>query len=416
MKNILIITYYWPPSGAAAVQRWLKIAITLKKIGHNPVVITTQNGDYPQIDNSLLDLIPKNLKVIKTTSVNYGSAFRIFTGERKLPYGNMTTTQKDSIIKKIFFWIRMNLIVPDARIGWFPFAYRAAKKEVRLHKFDLVVTTGPPHSSHIIGYFLKKKFGIKWISDFRDPWTNIIYNQKNKRNKLIVQIDKMIENKIVANSDYTFLVSKEWINLIPKGNVVVMPNAFMKSEFENLEFHKSKFFRIKYIGKLIDFDHIEDVLEQIGEFSRTNPNIELSFIGDYGCLTDSYRNKYRNIKYVRKNFIPHKDAIQEMYDSEMLILLINEYSGNKGLVPSKIFEYIATRTFILGYGPNDGDAAKYINETHSGIMINYGEIDNIYASLKNRYHIWCTNKNGKNVGEIKQFSVENQVKKILGLI
>ncbi len=415
-KNILIVTYYWPPSGAAAVQRWLKIALQLKKDGHNPVIITTKNGDYPQIDESLLEKIPKDLKVIKTNSINYGKIFKIFTREKKLPYGNMSTTQKDNLIKKIFYWIRMNLIVPDARIGWVPFALKACKNEMAKLKFDAVITTGPPHSTHIVGYFLKKNFGIKWISDFRDPWTNIIYNKKSKRNNFIVKLDKKIENAIVKNSDYTLLVSKSWLNLIPKGNVIILPNAFDVSEFEDIKYHKSDFFRIKYIGKFINYDHIEDVLHKIGELSKSYHNIEISFIGDYGCITSQFKAKYPNLKYRCLDFIPHKDAIREMIDAEILILLINEYDGNKGLVPSKIFEYIAARTFILGYGPEDGDAATYIRESKSGVMIDYGNREEIQKILDEKYNLWLVNSFKKNVGDIEQFSVHKQAEKILELI
>ncbi len=415
-KNILIVTYYWPPSGAAAVQRWLKIALELKKTGHNPVIVTTKNGDYPQIDESLLEVIPKDLKVIKTNSINYGKIFKLFTREKKLPYGNMAAKTNDNWIKKVFYWIRMNLIVPDARIGWVPFALKASQKELALQKFDAVITTGPPHSSHIVGYFLKKRFGIKWISDFRDPWTNIIYNQKSKRNSITVKLDKYLEGKIVDNSDYTFLVSKSWLNLIPKGNIKIMPNAFLSSEFDNVKYNKSDFFRIKYIGKFINYDFIDDILNQIGEFSKSHKNIEISFIGDYGCITDELKRTYPNIRFVCKDFIPHKNAIQEMVDSEILILLINDYEGNKGLVPSKIFEYIATRTFILGYGPSDGDAAQYIVESKSGIMIDYGKNDEIMNTLQNQYDVWSKNLYKKNTGDITKFSVKSQIKQILELI
>ena len=416
MKNILVVTYYWPPSGAAAVQRWLKISRKLHKEGHNVVIITTKKGDYPQIDESLLKVIPKDLKVVKTNSINYGTMFKFLTREKKLPYGNMITDKKDSFFKRAFYWIRMNFIVPDARVGWVPFAIRAAKKEMSLQKFDAVITTGPPHSTHLVGYFLKKKFGIKWISDFRDPWTNIFYNKKTKRNKFIVKIDKFIEKEVVKNSDYTLLVSKSWLNVIPKGNVVIMPNAFLASEFENIKYSKSDNFRIKYIGKFINYDYIDDVLEQIGEFSQKKDNIEISFIGDYGCVTPELKRKYPKISFICKDFIPHKDAIQEMVNSEMLILLINDYDGNKGLVPSKVFEYIATRTFILGYGPSDGDAAQYIKESQSGVMIDYGNKDMIRKTLEEQYNLWSEVSYEKNIVDIRKFSVENQIKLILKLI
>ena len=158
MKKVLILTYYFPPSGGAGVQRWLKFAKYLPEFGWQPTIITTKDGDYPIIDNSLLDEIPQNIKIIRTKTPSiYNIYAKFMKNGEKVPYGSMQILKNDSIFKKLSLYIRKNFIIPDARKVWNKHAFLAAKKELLIRKYDAVITTGPPHSTHLIGLKLKTK-------------------------------------------------------------------------------------------------------------------------------------------------------------------------------------------------------------------------------------------------------------------
>ncbi len=146
MKKLLLITYYFPPAGGPAVQRWLRFLKYLPELGWDIHVITTDNGDYPFIDESLLAEVPMNIKVIRTKTPTFGNIFHLFTGnkENNIPYGSLNSTHNDLFSKKLMYWMRLNLVAPDARMIWNKFAYRAAEAEIKNGDFNAVITTGPP--------------------------------------------------------------------------------------------------------------------------------------------------------------------------------------------------------------------------------------------------------------------------------
>ena len=184
--KVLIITYYWPPCGGVGVQRWLRFVRYLPDFGYTPTIITTLNGDYPVKDSSLELEVSQNAKVLRTKTPTFNNLYKFFSKSKndKIPYGSLQTNSSDSLFKKASIWVRLNLVIPDARIIWNASAYRAAKKELRNGKYDAVITTGPPHSTHLIGLKLHKEFNLKWIADFRDPWTEMGYLQSVKRLKI----------------------------------------------------------------------------------------------------------------------------------------------------------------------------------------------------------------------------------------
>ena len=172
--KILLLSYYFPPCGGAAVQRWLRFSRALVKQGHSLTVITTEDGDYPYMDESLLAKLPPKLKVLRSRPLGFGRLWSIL-GQKHLPYGSLRTEIRDSFITKLLYWLRLNLIVPDLRIGWNPSAYKLAEKELKADRYDYVISTGPPHSTHLIGLKLKRRYGIQWRTDFRDPMSDIYY-------------------------------------------------------------------------------------------------------------------------------------------------------------------------------------------------------------------------------------------------
>ncbi len=404
MKKVLVITYYWPPCGGVAVQRWLKISKYLSMFEWLPTIITTENGDYPYIDQTLLKEIPNELKIIRTKTPSFTSIFKFFAGKNEpLPFGHLNTNKKDSFLKRIMFFIRSQLICPDARVIWNKRAFKAAEKAIFNGLYEAVITTGPPHSTHLIGLQLKKKYNLKWIADFRDPWTNIYYYQMQKRNFLINAIDKNLEKKVLTHADAVVTVSQQILKLLPSGNKFVIPNSYDPDDYVHADYHKCDVFRVKFIGAMTPSrkEIVFSFMKMLSE-SSFGKKIEISLIGS--GLTEDISKEYKNLLIRDTNFLSHKEVIQECVDSEILLLAINKTSHNEGILTYKLFEYIGAKTSILGIGPTDGDASKIIDETKSGKMFDYNDYTGMQNFVDNIYKNWKNDKLFKIFNDLTKYS------------
>ncbi len=407
MRKLLLITYYFPPCGGAGVQRWLRILKYLPQEGWQISVITSQDGDYPIIDKSLEEKVDKNIKVIRTKTPIFGNFYKKVTKDKKgIPYGNLNSDSNDSFLKKILYWIRINLIVPDARFMWNKYAYQAAVKELKSDKYDLVITTSPPHSSQLIGLKLKRKLNIKWVTDFRDPWADIYYLKLAKQNKLVNLINHYLEKKVISKADLNLIVSQHINDDLPHGNKLTFTNSFDPADFPLETKVKSDKFRIKYIGKVTQAQDINTIITGLNNASEIHNNIELTFVGTYPG------NPFNtNFSVKIKNFLPHQEAILEMINSDLLVLLINDYPQNKGMLTTKLFEYLGAKVPILCIGPKDGDANKIIQECKAGLCIDYNDWQACKKGILEFYSKWENNLNIKEIDN-KNYSITSQITKL----
>lgn len=403
MKKVLVITYYWPPCGGVAVQRWLKISKYLSMFEWLPTIITTEDGDYPYTDPSLMDEIPNDLKVIRTKTPTFKNAFRLLAGKNEpLPFGHLNTGKKDSFLKKLMFWIRSQIVFPDARVIWNKNAFLAAEKAILNGIYEAVITTGPPHSTHLIGLKLKKKYNLKWIADFRDPWTNIYYYQMQKRNPLVNKIDLYLEKKVISQADRVISVSQQIIDLLPPGKKKVIPNSFDPDDFVHAEYKRKQSFRIKFIGALTP-SRKEIVFEFMKKLSELNrPSIEISLIG--AGLNEKIDQSFPGITIRDTGFISHQEVIQECVDSELLLLVINQTAHNEGILTYKLFEYIGAKTAVLGIGPTEGDAAKILTSCEAGQMFDYDQYTQMFSWMDSFYKKWEQNQSVKCRNDLTRFS------------
>ena len=421
MKKVLVIVYYWPPSGGAGVQRWLKFVKYLPGSGWQPTVITTTDGDYPAIDESLCREVPAGIKVIQTQTPTFGKLFKKVSGKNSdIPYGSLETTSQDNSVKKILIWLRLNIIIPDARRIWNKHACKAAKKELLTNKYDAVVTSGPPHSTHLIGYKLKKQFNLKWIADFRDPWTKMGYLENVKRSKLTIYFDKLLENKIVENCDN--LLSSSALILNDFGNsekMYLLRNGFDQEDFENIRIdNKSETFSINYFGTIPIESNPESVLKAVYSLRKKGlKNIEMNFWGNVcrevkNILTNLDKDKIINFK----SYISHKEMIRLMVNSSLLLLIINNVKNNFGIITGKIYEYIGSRRPIIGIGPPDGEAAGILQETDAGKMFDYDKIEEIADFIEVKYCKWQAGKAFSVSNEIGKYSRKKQTKILVEIL
>lgn len=399
MKKVLIITYYWPPSGGGGVQRWVKFVKYLRQTNWEPIVFTPENPERPSIDSSLLKDIPPDIKVIKNNIWEPYKIYKRFTGRKKSDKiqtaflsENKSTT---GFLEKVSIWIRGNLFIPDARKYWINPSVKKLTEFLKENPVEVIVTTGPPHSAHMIGLLLKRKIGIPWLADFRDPWTNIDYYKDLKLSKRADKIHHRLEKKVLENADEVTVISpgmaKEFNNIFPK-KYSVIPNGYDAEDIKNKKSSDSAKgkFSLAHIGSLTKTRNPFNLWKAIKQLVDENPefasDLEIHNIGKLDInVADSLKNIGLN-KYLRlTNYLSHDKVILEQQKATLLLLLINDTPNAKLILTGKIFEYLVSGTPIICIAPPDGDAAYVINETSCGSTYSFNEVDKLKSDLRAYY-------------------------------
>lgn len=422
-KKILIITYYWPPAGGPGVQRWLKFAKYLPEFGWKPVIFTPENPSYPLLDESLEKEVPENLEIIKTKIWEpYQLAEKLNRSNKKFKAGQFDVGQNQSWKSKLSIWIRGNFFIPDARVFWVKPSVKFLKKYLAENHFDAFVTTGPPHSLHLIGLELKKEFpGLKWIADFRDPWTEISYYKHLKLTKNSDRKHRTLEENVFRNADITLATSyTDAENFRKKGaNAVCITNGFdrnTENEEHNLPQLRSSGlldkFSLSYVGVLeqlrnpeILWTVLNEMLAENGEFKK---DFVLKFVGKVDDkILSSIENS--NLKNNTQNlgYIPHNDAVKEMENSTILLITNFPEDSSKGIIPGKIFEYLSTGNQILSFGPKDADVSRILEKTNAGEHFIYTEKQNLKRYIVNIYEKWKSGNLKNQNSNIEEFSRKN---------
>ena len=396
-KKVLIITYYWPPGSGPGVQRFLKMSGFLYELGWEPTILTVKNGSYPSTDNSLIDEVPKEVSVYKTKTIEPFTIFNFLTGKKgkQIGVGMIGFQDKKNPIKRASLYIRANLLLPDARRGWIPFAYKKAKQLHKQRKFDAVVTTGPPHSSHIIGYKLKRHFSIPWLVDMRDPWVTSFFNTALPRTRLAKKIEQKYEDKVIENADFVTTVSpglkKEFEDR--NRNTGIVYNGFDQEDIPKIEQYQSEKFSLSYIGNLKPNQNIDALWEAISELCEEISSFRKYFnISLTGNVDPSIKNtlKEKHLLGISnfQSFVPHREATELMNKSQLLLFVVPKANDNRLIITGKLFEYIAIRSPVLSIGPVDGDASKILSQAGRDPMLDYSEKDKIKEQISVYYNRW----------------------------
>tara|TARA_B110000003_G_scaffold86822_1_gene88921 strand:+ start:614 stop:1915 length:1302 start_codon:yes stop_codon:yes gene_type:complete len=381
--RLLVITYYWPPSGGPGVQRWLKTSIELIKKGIDLEVLTVDQkfATYPLLDPTLVTET-KKIKVYKTYSANWFNSYQKITRRKEIPFsGFANQAGKPGPIQKLSRFIRGNFFLPDPRRSWNKYALEKAIDLHREHSYDAIITSGPPHSTHLIGKALKKKINCLWYADFRDPWTDIYYYKQFYPLFFAKLYDKKLEKSVLKESDGILTVSKDLIRIlknkepeIEKDKFLEIPNGFDPEDFSKTKTTvKNKIFTLVYTGTLtLDYplDLLYDSLEGIIE--KTDDDFCLKIAGrpakecvEY--LTD-LSNKHLNFQFESLGYISHKESVKLIESADSLLLLIPKIAENKGILTGKIFEYIGSGLPVWGFGPIDGDAQEILHKCEAGSL------------------------------------------------
>ncbi len=391
-KKVLIITYYWPPSGGAGVQRWVKFSKYLPEFDIEPIVLTVKDGTYPLLDKSLFNDISQDLKVFKAIAIEPYNIFASITGKSSAQVSTPSTafTPDGSFLKKLGIWVRSNLFIPDARIGWVPFAYRKAKRIIKELNIDTIITTGPPNSTHLIGSKLKSNnSNLRWIMDMRDPWSKIFFNETLPRTKFAKNRDIYLEKKALRLANQVILASESMLP-VQKGiydrEYLIINNGFDHSEFTAIEGSESNtLFVIKYIGSMTESAIPYNFFKALQTLdNKSKERIRIEFFGSINDkVIDMIKSHDLNDIVSFNGYLPHLEAKKEMQTADLLLLVIPNTINNELIITGKIFDYIGAQKPILCIGPKNGDAARLIEKYNIGLNFDYDEIEPIKAEIKN---------------------------------
>jgi len=419
MKKALIITYYWPPSGGAGVQRWLKFVKYLREFGWEPVIYTPLNPDFPIVDATLSADIPVDIEVIRTPIWEPYTFYKKITGGESTPRiegGAVNNKKSSGIIGQLSVWIRGNLFIPDARKFWIRPSVRFLRKYLKQHHIDVIISTGPPHSTHLIAMRLKEITNIPWLADFRDPWTDIDYYKEMKISAFADRKHKRLELKTITLCDAMVVVTQEMMTNYEKiggKNIHLITNGFDPVDMAVGAAIPDEKFSISHIGTLPPAFNMKGLWTVLAGLADTIPdfrnNLEIRLVGKVdSAVTDEITALGLLDQLAIPGYVSHDKVALLMKQSAVLLLVINQNSPNaKGILTGKIFEYLASGRPILAIGPTEGDLAKILEESEAGIIVGHDDLEGIKTILMNLYDKYLQNNLLNNVKSVEKYTRKN---------
>ena len=384
LRKVLIITYYWIPSGGAGVQRWVKFTKYLREFGWEPVIYTPENPEYPSEDFSFEEDIPTDVQVLKTPIWEPYDIYRRLFGKKgqKINAGFIQENKKSGWKERLSIWIRGNFLIPDPRRFWVKPSVKFLKTYIEKNEIDAVITTGPPHSMHLIGLGLKRHFSqLPWIADFRDPWTNIDFYKELNLTKTADRVHRKLEKKVVQSADCVLVVSSEMVKEFsafqPK-SVRLITNGFDADDASNVKAELDKKFSLAHIGTLNAARNPKTLWKALSALAVKNADfkrdLQIQLIGktDFSVLEDLEQFQLsENLHKIA--YLSHSEAIKKQNSAQVLLLLINRSANAKGILTGKFFEYLAAKRPVLAIGPTDGDVAQVLSETQAGKIADFDD-------------------------------------------
>lgn len=385
-KKVLIITYYWPPSGGPGVQRWLKFSKYLRNFNWEPIIYTPENPEAPADDESLFNDIPENLQIIKKSIWEPYSFYKKFTRQKKearVGTSFLAEGKKPKLAEKIAIWIRSNLFIPDARKYWIKPSIRFLTEYLKDHPVDVIVSTGPPHSMHLIALGIRQKTGIPWLADFRDPWTGIDFYNDLILTKRSDRKHHNLEKKILMTADRTVIVGESYrqtYQLISGKKIDLITNGYDEDDFLKTSIKPDTSFSLAHIGNMIKSRNPETLWRALSELIEEIPgfqeDLEIRLIGKVDISVHNALHRYRldnNVKMI--DYLPHSEVVRHQMNSQVLLLVLKQVINAQSMVPGKFFEYLAARRPVLCIGPPQGDIGNMMRDTKAGYIVDYEDLE-----------------------------------------
>lgn len=392
-KKVLIITYYWPPSGGVGIQRWMYFAVNLKKLGWEPLIYTPSNPQFEIHDEKLLE-ITKEIQVIRKPIWEPFSIFHKITGsknKKEVQQGLVLEKSRKGVLDSLFIWIRGNLFIPDPRVFWKRKSIKFLNQLTQAEDISTIITTGPPHSMHLIGLGLKKKNPkLKWLADFRDPWSDWDILPKLKTSAFALRQHRSLEHSVLQSANQVLTVSKRLAQALElktnhNRSIKVIKNGIQAIEVVEAEKSNDHQFTIGYFGMLNELRDPEVLWDLLSKLCKENVtfsnalNIRLGGIVSESIKSRLLQDPQLKDKVTFLGYIPHQDIFEEYQRCNLLLLLLNKSDNAKWILPVKFFEYLSAGKAILSIGPTDSDLADLYQEKKIGGIYSYEQQKDIFA-------------------------------------
>lgn len=427
-KKVLIISYYWPPSGGIAVLRCLKWAKYLREFGWEPVVFTAEDAHYPSLDPSNEKDIPEGMTVLRGKIFEPYALYKRFTGQDKDANVNNVFYVQDEQpgwAHRFSVWVRSNFFIPDARAMWIRPSVRFLLEYLRENPVDAMVSDGPPHSNTRIATILKQKTSIPWLADFQDPWTQVDYYQMLSLTGWADRKHRRLEQEAFRAADKTTIVSPTWkaeLEEIGAQNVSVIPWGYDPEDFQDIQAADVPGFTFMHLG-IMGHDRnpatFFKVLREIGEeYDDFLQHLHLELVGQVDfSVQEAYAMEGLLQQVQLPGSVPRAKALELTAGSPILLLLLNKQHNVKGRIPGKLFEYLAARRPILVLGPPDSDVASIVAETNSGYTCDYEDAAGIRKVVLKLYQQFLDGKLMQPLkGDIEKYSVKNLTARLAGFL
>ena len=406
------------------MQRVLKTVKYLDTLGWRSIVLTPASGEYPAMDNSLEKDIPDSCRVVRTRSIEPYGFYKGLLGVKKdtaLPVA-LLTQESTNWKRRLSNWIRMNLFIPDAKIGWKPFAVRAGKKIIRREQPNMILSSSPPHSLQLIAKKLAAWSGIPWVADFRDPWTNIYHYDQLKRTSHAARKDKRLEQRVLHDCSQVTAVSEGFFpDFDHPGKVTVIPNGYDPEDKPDTNtVQRNDNFTIRYMGSMKTRQYVDSFFRMIRDLAGDpkTGGFQVELIGRMNpIVAEKIRELNLESSVHLTGYMDHDQALQKIVTADLLLLVIGKGNRGKNILTSKLFEYLMTQKPILAYGPADGAASRILRETGAGQMFDYADVSGPRDFILNQHRNWLAGKTGldRKKIQIERYSRETLARQFVKL-
>ena len=406
------------------MQRWLKFVKYLPDFDVQPIVYIPENPTYPIIDEGLMSEVSKETIILKRPIFEPYQLASFFSKNKtkKISSGIIPNQKKQSSLEKFLLWIRGNIFIPDARFLWINPSVKYLKKYIQENEIDTIITSGPPHSLHLIGLKLKQKLDLKWVADFRDPWTTIGYHKQLKLSSYAEKKHKKLE-KLVLNATDTIIVTskttKTEFQQLTNQPIEVITNGFDVEKVDK-QILDAKF-SLAHIGSFLSDRNPMILWQVLSELSIENENfkgdLEIKLIGAVSeAVLNSISDYKLNIFLNNLGYISHKEAIEHQRKSQVLLLIEIDSEATKSIIPGKLFEYLVSERPIIAIGPKESDFAEIIKETNTGTFFEYNEKENLKKKILEFHTLFQQNKLIVTAVGLQKYSRKNLTKKLVEVL
>lgn len=435
MKRVLVITYYWPPSGGSGVQRWVKFAKYLPQEGWQPVIYTPENPEYTAVDHTLSAEIPHEAEIIRRPILEPYGVYRRLMGKgvstdmKTLTAGaaggavTEISGGKKTFRQRLSLWIRGNLFVPDPRVGWVRPSVRFLKKYLAEHPVDVIVTTGPPHSMHLIGQALHRELGLPWIPDFRDPWSRMYYLKHlpmtGRTWRRLLAMEQSVLDECSAVLAVTPLVQEEF-RAQTATPVEMITNGYDGGDFDQ-RVEPDGLFNVVHTGLLASDGNPLNLWKVLGAKAWADPEFRKALRLRFAGKVD--REVYRAVEdaglkdnIVDLGYCDHLTAVREQLAATFLILPLRNDPEYRPILPGKLFEYLASRRPVLGIGQTDGAMARVLEETGAGATVGWDDLKGTGAFIDRAWEQYRSGGVPSVGGDITRFSRRSLTRRLAALL